>query len=147
LIHDAPIDVALGIAVDGLTFDGLPLVDTLVVGTGREELLRVSTAGDDLAALAGGLQDPDPGTRAAVAGRLWSAVAANRSDIQQAAETFGRAVRGLAGIAGAMQSWQFDIHEGDGVVPLGREIGRLRQVMRAAGAPPAALRPVTRLTN
>jgi hypothetical protein len=138
LIHDAPIDVAVGMAAKGL-----PLEDTLVVGTGREELLRVSTPGDDLATLAVGLRDPDLGSSADAARRLWSAVAANRPNALEAAGTFAKAVRSLVGIAERLPDWHFDIHEGDGIVPLGREIGRLRQAIVTTRTPPAALRPTS----
>ena len=139
LIHDAPVDIAVTEA-----FDGQPPLGTLFLGAGREELLRVSSPGDDFAAMARGLGDTDPQVRADVAGKLWSTIAANNPDLHGAAETFAKTVRGVESIAGGLGSWNFDIHEGEGMVPLGEEIARLRQATRATTATAAEVRPTAR---
>jgi hypothetical protein len=136
LIHDSPIDVAAALAVACR-----PALGTLVVGAGREERLRVSAPGDDFASLASDLLDSDLETRATVAGRLWSAVAASHRNTREAAATFTKTLLGIADIAAAMLRLNFDIHEGDGLVPLGDAINRLRQATRTKAVPPTALRP------
>lgn len=144
LIHDSPIDVGLVLAAEnGEVPTGPlshPLFDTLLLGCGRAELLRVSAPGDGFVTLAGGLRSFDPTTRDRTAGRLWSAVAGTETDIRRAAATFNRALRGIADIAEAFPAMRFDIHEGDGVVPLGRAVGRLRQATRGRRPTPTALR-------
>ena len=143
LIHDAPIDVAAAFAAASL--QSMP--DTLLLGAGREELLRVSTPGNAIASLATELSHPDPAVRASAAGNLWSAFAGPIPDLEQATVRFGRAGRGLLRIARDLPSWRFDLHEGDGMVPLGHAIGRLRRETRAAPAPTAPLRPTSNQTG
>jgi hypothetical protein len=135
LIHDAPIDLAVLAASP-------PFVpsDTLVVGCGREELLRVSAPGEELASLARDLRDPDQRTRAGAAGRLWSSIAESHPDIAEAAATFAETVRGLQGIADNLRGWNFDVHEGDGMVPLGESIGRLRRQVPPPAVPEVEVR-------
>src|SRR5262249_25498952 len=130
----APIDVAA-------SFVAGDVPDTLLLGAGREELLRISETGERLASLATGLNHPDPATRAGAAADLWSAVAGIVPDLSQAIARFSRAGRGLLRISSALPSWEFHLHEGDGMVPLGRAIGRLRREVQAILAPPAPLRP------
>lgn len=136
LIHDAPIDIAAAFAAAGLP-------DTLLLGAGREELLRVSTPADRLAFLGTELSSPNPVVRASAAGNLWSVVAGAIADPEQATMRFSRASRGLLRIARELPSWRFDLHEGDGMVPLGQAIGRLRRELRVAPAPAAPLRLIS----
>ena len=142
LIHDAPLDLAVAIAL-GEPPPSDSSNDTLIVGCGREELVRVSAPGDEVTTLARGLRHPDPGTRADVAGKLWSSVAASRHNIRDAAHTYANVVRGLEGIADALPSWSFNIHEGDGMIPLGKAIRRLRRTTRTAAALATRLRLTT----
>lgn len=139
LVHDAPIDLAVSMAIDESgPRDGDN--DMLIVGCGREELVRVSAPGDRAAALARELLDPD--TRADASLELRWSIARGQHDISDADAIFEKTVRGLEGIADALPSWNFDIHEGDGMIPLGKSIDRLRRNTRTA-APEPELRPTS----
>jgi hypothetical protein len=140
LIHDAPIDVAASFVASNVQ-------DTLLLGAGREELLRISATGEQLASLATGLNHPDPVARAGAAADLWLAVAGILPDLNQAMTRFARAGRGLLRISSALPSWEFHLHEGDGMVPLGHAIGRLRREVRDVLAPSASLRPTADQTG
>lgn len=140
LVHDTPIDLAAAIAARSAPRD--PANDTLIVGSGREELVRVSALGDRIADLAGQLSDPDPVVRAESAGRLWSSIADSGVDLDEAVANFTTAVRGLAGIANRLPTMQFDVHEADGVVPLGRSMGTLRRSMPKPAGPVRDVRVV-----
>jgi hypothetical protein len=114
LIHDGPIDVALALAQD----NGRP-IGALFAGSGREELMRVSAPTMGL---------PELVERV----RQWAydplAVPSRGSDP-------------LGSIIDESRSWRFDVHEGDGMVPLARALGTLRSM--AAGMPVApAIRPL-----
>ncbi|RTM13598.1 MAG: hypothetical protein EKK33_10580 [Bradyrhizobiaceae bacterium] len=124
LIHDTPIDLAAAIAARSSPD---PASDTLIVGGGREELVRVSTLGRRISNIARQLNDPNPSIRAESAGKLWSSIAESGLDLGTATTKFTTAVRGLTGIAKRFPTLRFDVHEGDGLVPLGRSIGKLRR--------------------
>lgn len=139
LVHDTPIDLAVAIAARSKPNAA---GDTLIVGSGREELVRVSGPGDRIAGLASGLSDRDPAVRAESAGRLWSSIAETGLRLDEATASFMTAVRGLTGIARRLPGLRFDMHEGDGMVPLGRSIGTLRRSLSIAARPARDIRMV-----
>ena len=140
LIHDAPLDVALAMAV-ALTPPSDAHSGMMLIGAGREELLRVSAPGGDLSTLASDLHDPDPGTRARCAGQLWLILGDSSRAVRDAPTIFASTVHSLENLADALPTWNFDVHEGDGVIPLGEEIARLRRVMRTEAGPSVDVRP------
>lgn len=141
LIHDAPVDLAVAIAMaQSLSHDAAH--DTLIVGCGREDLVRVSAPGDHIAALTQELNDPDSSRRADSAGKLWSFIAGTRRDLHDTAAIFAKTVHTLGSIADGLPKLRFDIHEGDGVVPLGKSIGALRRAVHIAARPTMEIRAV-----
>jgi hypothetical protein len=126
-LHDAPIDLAAAMAGSHLR---RAIDQSLIVGCGREELARVSAPGDHIAVLARSLTGFDAVRSGEASGRLWASIAASQRNIRDTARVFGTTVRGLDSIAESLPSLNFDVHEGDGMVPLGKSIGALRRKVR-----------------
>ena len=140
LVHDAPLDLTFTMGRGGTT-TAAQSRGMLLAGFGREELLRVSAPAEGLAELARELQHPEPATRGAAAGRLWSSIALTHNTLLGTAASFKTAIEGLQSIAAGLPGLQFDMHEGDGIIPLSKAINTLRQSFRPASAAPPAAQP------
>jgi hypothetical protein len=142
LVHDDPLDAAFSDA-RGERPNDWQAMHTLIVGSGREELLRASTIGVGLMALNAKLADSAQG-----ATREWG-------ELEDLAVTSGMPgmARGvleaeLAQLENEWSGYDFADSERDGLIPLSRRVRSLRAAIGVvASAPPVPRPPGPRYVN
>jgi hypothetical protein len=106
LIHDFPLDSAVDQAAPGLC------VPTLFVGSGREEGVRVSSAGQSIAEFA---TPPAPG----------GPFLAEKT--RSVPLTAGSGGTQFSAFKLKWDNWNFSLHEGDGLIPMAYEVDEVRR--------------------